>query len=78
MHAHHRSRDPELAGRFCGRTHGPVGTVRHAAPDGSKPDWGAREVVISPLVYWLNRGLAKKRGIEFSPAALHGAREVYD
>ena len=49
-----------------------------AAPEGDKPDWGTLEVSVSPLVYWLNRGLAKKKGIEFSQAALDGAREVYD
>jgi len=50
----------------------------HAAPVGAKPDWGSRDVAVSPLVYWLNRGLAKKHGIEFSQAALAGAGEVYD
>jgi hypothetical protein len=49
-----------------------------AAPDSAKPDWGAREVVISPLVYWLNRGLAKQDGIVFSQVALDGAGEVYE
>jgi hypothetical protein len=53
-------------------------TEHFAARDGDKPDWGAREVVISPLVYWLHRGLAKRYGIEFSRAALDGASEVYD
>jgi hypothetical protein len=50
----------------------------HAAADGAKPHWGEHEVVVAPLVYWLNRGLAKQRGIEFSPAALDRAGEVYD
>ena len=53
-------------------------TEHFAARDGDKPDWGAREVVISPMVYWLHRGLAKRHGIEFSRAALDGASEVYD
>jgi hypothetical protein len=50
----------------------------HAAPDGDKPEWGIQPVVISPLVYWLNRSLARKQGVEFPRAALEGAREVYD
>jgi hypothetical protein len=49
-----------------------------AAPEGARPDWGTRDVIISPLVYWLNRSLARKHGIEFSPEALRGAGEVYD
>jgi hypothetical protein len=53
-------------------------TEHLAARDGDKPDWGAREVVISPMVYWLHRGVAKRHGIEFSRAALDGASEVYD
>jgi hypothetical protein len=50
----------------------------NAAASAGKPDWGSSEVILSPLVYWLNRTLAKKRGIEFSKAALDGAREIYD
>jgi hypothetical protein len=49
-----------------------------AAPEGEKPDWGALEVTVSPLVYWLNLGLAKAKGIEFSQAAREGAREIYE
>jgi hypothetical protein len=53
--------------------------VEHlTAPDGAKPNWGTRDVVISPLVYWLHRGLARRHGIEFSREVLDGAREVYE
>jgi hypothetical protein len=48
------------------------------AADDAKPNWGNIAVMLSPVVYWLNRTLAKKRGIEFSRAVLDGASEVYD
>ena len=48
--------------------------VEHYNAIAGKPDWGSREVIMSPLVCWLNRTLAKKRGIAFSKAALDGAR----
>jgi hypothetical protein len=49
-----------------------------AAPAQAKPDWGTLEVVTSPLVYWLNLGVARRQGITFSPWVRAGAREVYD
>jgi len=48
------------------------------APPNGKPNWGTLGVMVSPLVYWLNRRLAKKHHIEFSPAALRGADKLYD
>lgn len=49
-----------------------------AAPEGAKPGWGSQDVINSPLVYWLHRGLAREHGIEFSQAAQDGARRIYD
>jgi hypothetical protein len=49
-----------------------------AAPLKSKPDWGTLEVVASPLLYWLNLGLAKKQGLVFPLSVRAGAREVYN
>lgn len=48
------------------------------APDSAKPDWGSREVMLSPVVYWLNNTLAQRLGINFSRETLNGAREIYD
>ena len=48
------------------------------APADAKPDWGATDVLVSPLTYWLNRTVARRNGIEFSPAALAQAERVYD
>ncbi len=48
-----------------------------AAPE-HKPDWGCKDVLLSPVLYWLNLAIAKRFGVEFSAKTLRNAAALYD
>jgi len=63
---------------WIGRQGATILMKHYLAPLDNKPNWGKLDVVVSPLVYWLNPVLANEQwGIKFCSKALEDAKEIF-